>query len=311
MNAQQIGRSAWLVTLCALFATAACAQPASCPPEEGVALQVLGSGGPIADDGRASSGYLVWIDGRARVLIDAGGGTFLRFGEAGASFDDLEFVGISHFHTDHSADLPALLKSGYFSRRSRSLAVAGPTGRGAFPGLRAYLDAMLGEGGSYAYLGGYLDGSGGLVPLEIIETAGERAKRLKTVGALSVEALSVPHGIVPALAFRVRYGDRSIVFASDQNGGDPGFTEFAQGADVLVAHMAVGNDPDRIARRLHATPEVWGDIASSSESKHLILSHFMARSLRQLDAAVDAVEAVYAGTVTVAEDLVCIGVPAD
>ena len=44
-------------------------QLSACPPAEGVALQVLGSGGPIADDGRASSSYIVWIDGKSRVLM--------------------------------------------------------------------------------------------------------------------------------------------------------------------------------------------------------------------------------------------------
>src|SRR5210317_1010316 len=103
---------------------------AACPAPTGVSLQVLGSGGPIADDGRASSSYLVWLDGKARVLIDAGGGSFLRFGEAGAAFTDLDFIGLSHLHTDHSAALPALLKSGNFSGRERPLPIAGPSGEG-------------------------------------------------------------------------------------------------------------------------------------------------------------------------------------
>ncbi|MCP4300323.1 MAG: MBL fold metallo-hydrolase [Gammaproteobacteria bacterium] len=96
-------------------------------------LHVLGSGGPIADDGRASSAYLIWVDGVSRVLIDTGGGAFLRFGEAGAAFIDLDFVGLSHFHTDHSADFPALLKSGSFSGRKRALHIAGPDADGPFP----------------------------------------------------------------------------------------------------------------------------------------------------------------------------------
>ena len=80
-----------LLTVTALFFLASCSSTeAECPPSDGIALQVLGSGGPIADDGRASSGYLVWVDGTARVLIDAGGGTFLRFAEAGARFEDLD-----------------------------------------------------------------------------------------------------------------------------------------------------------------------------------------------------------------------------
>ena len=52
--------------------------------EKGIAVQVLGSGGPELQDKRASSSYLVWQDGQARVLIDAGGGSALRFGESGA-----------------------------------------------------------------------------------------------------------------------------------------------------------------------------------------------------------------------------------
>src|SRR5580658_1660035 len=43
----------------------------------GVELQVLGSGGPELQDKRASSSYVVWRDGKARVLIDAGGGAAL------------------------------------------------------------------------------------------------------------------------------------------------------------------------------------------------------------------------------------------
>ncbi|MDH3433609.1 MAG: MBL fold metallo-hydrolase, partial [Gammaproteobacteria bacterium] len=124
--------------------TQACAeQTQTCPPGEGVALQVLGSGGPIADDGRASTAYLLWVDGKSRVLIDAGGGSFLRFGESQAAFSDLDFIGLSHFHTDHSADFPALLKSGVFSGRDRPLTVAGPGGGQRFPGLDKYLSSML------------------------------------------------------------------------------------------------------------------------------------------------------------------------
>ncbi|MDH3622059.1 MAG: MBL fold metallo-hydrolase, partial [Gammaproteobacteria bacterium] len=89
------------LTVLSLLLVACERPPGSCAQPGEVALQVLGSGGPIADDGRASSAYLVWVDGRARVLIDAGGGSFLRFGEAGARFEDLDFVGLSHLHTDH------------------------------------------------------------------------------------------------------------------------------------------------------------------------------------------------------------------
>jgi hypothetical protein len=79
-----VTRSLQLVSFfvsCALLPSAA-AQ--SCGAQ-GVALQVLGSGGPELQDQRASSSYLVWDDGRARVLVDAGGGSALRFAESGGA----------------------------------------------------------------------------------------------------------------------------------------------------------------------------------------------------------------------------------
>jgi phosphoribosyl 1,2-cyclic phosphodiesterase len=76
---------------------------------EGVAVQVLGSGGPELQDKRASTSYLVWQDGQARVLVDAGGGSALRFGESGAKMSQLDVILFSHFHVDHSADFPSLI----------------------------------------------------------------------------------------------------------------------------------------------------------------------------------------------------------
>ena len=76
---------------------------------EGVAVQVLGSGGPELQDKRPSSSYLVWQGGQARVLVAAGGGSALRFGESGAKMSQLDVILFTHFHVDHNADFPALI----------------------------------------------------------------------------------------------------------------------------------------------------------------------------------------------------------
>ena len=229
--------------------------PGRCVQPEGVALQVLGSGGPIADDGRASSAYVVWIDGKARVLIDAGGGAFLRFGEAGARFEDLDFVGLSHFHTDHSADFSALLKSGSFSDRKRPLPVAGPDEEGVFPGLKDFLEATLDrEVGAYGYLSSFLNGAEGTPMLTPREVKDGPPALLWSSEDLAIDAMQVPHGIVPAVAFRVRAGDVTIVFASDQNGSDPAFVDFASEASILVMHRVVPEGVSGVGRRLHAPP---------------------------------------------------------
>jgi len=289
----------------------ACAAPEASCEKSGVTLQVLGSGGPIADDGRASSAYLVWVDGKSKFLIDAGGGAFLRFAEAGGDFNELDFIGISHFHADHSADLPALLKSGYFANRTRSLGISGPAGSEPFPGLHDYLDSMIGKpNGAYRYLAGYLDGSGGFPALELKEVTLDETGPVSVFGEagdeLRVEAMSVPHAIVPAIAYRLFVGDTSIVFASDQNGSKEQFKEFAKDADVMVMHMPVPEGVTGAGRKLHAPPSVIGEIAADANVGHLVLSHFMARSLQSLDKNVAIVESAYPGTVSVAADLSCI-----
>jgi ribonuclease BN (tRNA processing enzyme) len=293
-----------------VFGQASAQKSNTCPPAKGVALQVLGSGGPIADDGRASSSYIVWVDGKSRVLVDAGGGSFLRFGEAGGDFNDLEFIGLSHFHADHSADFIALLKSGNFASRERPLTVAGPSGAQLFPGLYQFLHGNLNsETGTFKYLAGYLDGSRGLPllqPVEITEDHNAKADLLADDDDLAIFSQHVPHGIVPALGFRIETRDTTLVFASDQNGSDPAFAKFASKASLLVMHMPIPENAGDAARSLHAIPSRIGEVANDAGALRLLLSHFMARSLAQFDDNVAFVRGKFDGEVLVAQDLYCL-----
>ena len=299
-----------------LLLFAACVGNAdSCQAPEGPTLQVLGSGGPVADDARSSTSYVIWLAGRSRILVDFGSGAFLRFGEAGARFEDLDHIAISHFHTDHSADLVALLKTGYFSDRRRDLSVSGPSGNGPFPGLAKFLDKLIGKEGAYAYLAGYMDGSSGLSLLQPITLDAAARKRMPVFGddesSLQIEAIGVPHGIVPALAYRIRVGDKMIVFAGDQNGNDDAFTRFARDADVLVMHMPVPESVRGGGRQLHAPPSRIGEIASAANARTLVVSHFMARSLRDVDANIDIIRSKFDGEIIRASDLQCIRIAVD
>jgi len=114
-----------LATLCTHFSLVLSTAAQTCGGQ-GVVVQVLGSGGPELQDKRASSSYLVWQDGESRVLVDAGGGSALRFGESGANMSQLDVILFTHFHVDHSSDFPALMFSSWFGERARPLPVYGP-----------------------------------------------------------------------------------------------------------------------------------------------------------------------------------------
>ncbi|MGD2062140.1 MAG: MBL fold metallo-hydrolase [Nitrospirota bacterium] len=277
--------------------------------QAGVAVQVLGSGGPIADDGRASSGYLVWVDGRARLLVDAGGGTFLRFGEAGANIADLDIICLTHLHTDHAADLPALLKGGYFSHRTRPLPIVGPSGVGDFPDTATFLQRLFArERGAFAYLYGFLGGSDGLfaTPARTVEAGATEPVQVWSEGGLTVTAVGVHHGPVPALGYLVTARGKRIAFSGDQRGDAPGFTRMIHGADLLVMAHAIPQGAGRVARNLHATPEAIGRLAAGAEVHSLLLSHLMARSLAHLPESQAIIRRHYAGPRRVAEDLMCV-----
>lgn len=277
--------------------------------EDEHALQILGSGGPMADSARASSGYLLWQDGKARAMIDAGGGTFLRFGQAGASLDTLDLIAITHFHTDHVADLPALLKGAYFSPRTRALRLSGPSGDSPFPGLEAFFDGMFNaDHGTFAYLSGLLDGNDRLFRIDRLSIDRQSREPVPVVEleGMRVTALGVHHGPVPSLAYRFDSDNTSVVISGDQNLSTEGFIEFAADVDVLVMPFAIPQSAGRAARNLHATPSAIGKMASKAGAANLVLSHFMARSLRDLDAQLEHVRAHYKGPITLAEDLACI-----
>lgn len=277
-----------------------------------LAVQVLGSGGPRADNDRASSGYLVWIDGKARVLIDLGGGTFTRFGSSGARVTDLSVIGLTHLHADHCAELPALLKSSFFEHRHQALPLIGPSAGGRFPSVENWMQALFGrDKGAFGYLSGHLDGSEGDFLVERIEVDANTSVPTERFSDadLALDAMGVPHGPVPALAFRVRVGEQRIVFSGDQNGDEPAFRDFARDADLLVMHMAVSEDAGRISAALHALPSEIGAIAEDARVKRLVLSHLMPRSERSLDHNLNLIKQHYSGPVMVASDLMCIPIP--
>ena len=104
-----------IVTVLVLLATPSTAWAQRCVGNP-VAVQILGSGGAAINGDRASSSYLLWIGVQAKILVDMGGGAFLRFGQAQAKLSDLSLVAISHLHPYHVSDLPALL---WLSNRAR------------------------------------------------------------------------------------------------------------------------------------------------------------------------------------------------
>jgi ribonuclease BN (tRNA processing enzyme) len=273
---------------------------------QSVAVQVLGSGGPELQDKRASSSYLVWEDGRARVLVDAGGGSALRFGESGAQMSQLDVILFTHFHVDHSGDFSALIKSSWFEGRKRPLPIYGPEGNDFMPSTTEFVADFFGERGAYRYLSELLvpgeEGSYKLQPHNVVGTMKPTA--VFRNADLAADSVRVVHGGVPALAWRVEVGGKLIVFSGDTN-GEGGLTQLAANADLFIAHNAVPEGASGVERRLHMPPSVIGQIAGDGHVKQLVLSHRMLRTLGKENQTQAEIKKRFSGPLEFANDLDC------
>ena len=282
------------------FGSLPCATAQSCG-NTGLAVQVLGSGGPDLRDKRASASYLVWKDGKALVLIDAGGGSALRFGESGAEMSQLKVILFTHFHADHSSDLPALVLSSGFEGPKHPLPVFGPPGSDAFPSTTEFLDGLFGKShGAWRYMSHYL-----LQPHDVV--AGDTPVNVFRSDDFSVDAVRTDHVYPPALGWRVDIGGKLIVFSGDTGGQGQGLPRLAENADLFIAHNATSrsSDPETIAMLM--PPMVIGQIAADAHVKRLVLSHRMAETLGKEHEAQTSndIRKHYEGPLSFANDLDC------
>lgn len=273
------------------------------------AWQVLGSGGPELN-ARAQSGHVLWLDGKARALLDAGAGTAVAFGKAGGRIEDLQLIALSHLHSDHSADLPAYLKAGVFGEREAPLPVFGPPAGGGFPSLADWLAALVGgDRSAYPYLGGFLSPEGAPFLLKPTTLSLPRDRITTVFDDRTVRLLATPvrHGPVPALAWRIEARGYAVVYLGDTDAREPALIDLAKGADLLVANLAIAEDSDdEVANALHAPPSRIARLAARAGVRRLLLSHLMRRSEHDLPHALRIIAGIYAGPVEVARDGQCL-----
>jgi len=270
-----------------------------------ISLQILGSGGPESGD-RASASYLIKKDGKATILVDFGGGSFLHFGQAKAKIEDLRAVLFTHLHIDHVVELPALLKAGYFSKRNCTLDIIGPRGNKFFPGFNKYINLQFGKHGAYRYMSDILTDESDSFTLHIMEVPKDTSYHFKE---FDIKAVYVNHGIVPALAYKITIDDKTIVFSGDTSAESDKLIKLSMNADILVAHHAIPENGYEGAAKLHMKPSRIAQIATQANIKKLILSHRMKRTFKHEKQTQEIISKKFKGHIIWAEDLMEVKLP--
>lgn len=304
-----------------------------------LSVMILGSGGPIAPPGRASSSYLVFTDGQPRILMEAGGGAYANLTASGANIKDLDIVLLSHLHIDHTADLSAFVKGIYFQtrgaggQRDKPINIYGPgTNSATFPGtsilqypatstyvdghyhketgVQRYLNvfAKAINAGNFAYTAKDINASPSAGPTEVYKDA----------GGLTIKAIGVKHGPVPALAYRIEYKGKSLVFTGDANSQTDNIPDLAMGANLLIYDTAImdnipdakKNPKDKVFYALHTTPSRIGQVAAKTRVGKLVLGHITPITGPRLPQVIKIIQGKgYKGEIEAAADLKVINIP--
>lgn len=220
-------------------------------------LTVIGCAGSFPSPQSAASCYLVEQDG-FRLVLDLGNGAL---GPLAAQVNPhrIDAVLLSHLHADHCLDLTSLyVKRTYdpAGPAERLLPVHGPAGTRTRVRHAYRVAPGVGE-----------------PRLETVYEFHDLAEGTVQIGPFTVTAAAMAHP-VPAFAFRVAAGGRTLVYSGD-TGPTQALVDLARGADLALFEASFLTDPDNPVD-LHLTAAQAGAHATEAGVARLLLTHLVA-----------------------------------
>lgn len=204
----------------------------------GVQVQVLGAAGGQTQEGQPSRSYLIWLNGKARVLVNAGADSVTGFTASGAHVADLDVILFTQLDVANTGDFPWLIQLSLPEKRLRPLPIYGPDRGKLMPSTVTFVRTLFdSKRGVYRYLGDLLDPLGKrtykLQPQDITQK-----RRLDSVvysnSRLLLKTSTLAREPLPALAWRIEAGEKSVVFSGNRADDPTNLGQLARKADLLI-----------------------------------------------------------------------------
>ena len=239
--------------------------------EATVRVQFLGTGDAFGSGGRFQTCIYVQSD-TEHLLIDCGASSLVAMKRFGVDPSLVDIILLTHLHGDHFGGLPFFVLDAQFSRRTRPLVVAGPSG----------LERRIREAMETLFPGS--SGTPQRFNLEFVELHDRDAT---AIGSLLVTPYSVMHASgAPAYAVRVTCGGKTLAYSGDTEWTDT-LIEAASDADLFICEAY--SFEKKI--KYHLDYRTFMEHRSHITSRRLILTHMNVDMLQHLHAIdIEAVE---------------------
>lgn len=194
-----------------------------------------GTASPVPSD-RAQSCTAVFVGGQM-LVFDVGDGAQVSMERIGLPVQDVSAVFITHFHSDHIADLGELISRSWLLGRAKALPVIGPEGIDRV--VQGFNQAYVSdESHRIAHHGEEVMPPGLLAAIpRRFPDPGPDGAVVYDQGGVVVKAFRVSHPpIEPAVGYRIEHRDRVVSISGDTI-DTPALRTLAKGANVLVAEV--------------------------------------------------------------------------
>ena len=222
-------------------------------------ITFLGTRDAVVRPGTFTTSQLISL-GETDVLVDAGLGASAQLRAAGLGSGELEAVVLTHWHPDHVAGLPNLIRRG----GSRPLRLIGPEPPSAAWWRALKIGSLRAKGTTF----------------EAVEPGAELE-----LGGLRLHAFATEHG-TPSVGWRFSEKDGRTLAIPGDSRPSQGLADDVRGVDLLVFEATfLERDQARAVASSHATALEAGELAAAAEVGTLALTHLSARYPREEVAA--------------------------